>query len=187
MVAIPSFIQNIIPGQDTNLVVAFFDQDYNQILIGANIVDVRVQEDARAMEHPVEDGTIITDHRIILPVEIDVTLILNGNSISSTTNSFTGVYAEIENLFNSATLITVQTRTSIYQNQMITSLPHSETSELYSGVALSLNLRQVLIVSAQYNITPKYPSNSNTVQRGTQQGTTANATQTTKATSGLVF
>lgn len=179
---IPEFVQNIIPiGGSLNIQanVAIFDQDFNQILTTVNIVDVRVDENARAMEHPVEDGTIITDHRIILPVEIELTLILNSTDYPS-------VYSQIQGLYYGAQLLTIQTRTSIYENQMITSLPHSETSELYSGVALSLSLRQVLIVSAQYNIKPKYPGDSNTVDRGTQQGAPANANQTAKATSGLL-
>lgn len=181
-IPIPEFIQNIIPvGGSLNIQanVAIFDEDFKQILTTVNIVDVKVQEDARNMEHPVEDGTIITDHRIILPVEIDLTLILN-------TTDYPSVYSQIQGLYYGGVLLTIQTRTTIYENQMITSLPHSETSELYSGVALSLSLRQVLIVSAQYNITPKYPSDSNTVERGTQQGTTANQNQTVKATSGLL-
>lgn len=181
-IPIPEFIQNLSPiGGTLNLqpIVAIFDEDFKEVFQGVNIIDVRVDENARAMEHPVENGTIITDHRIILPVEIELTLILNSTTYAS-------VYSQIQQMFDGAVLLTIQTRTSIYGNQMITSLPHSETSELYSGVALSLSLREVLIVSAQYNIKPKYPGDSNTVDRGTQQGTTANGNQTVKATSGLL-
>ncbi len=34
------------------------------------------------MEHPVESGIIITDHRIILPVEIELSLILTSSNLS---------------------------------------------------------------------------------------------------------
>lgn len=158
--------------------IAVFDQSYSRVFRKADILDVRVREDARAMEHPVENGTIITDHRIILPVEIEITL-------SCTSSDYASVYGQIRQNFYDAELFTVQTRTAVYENQMLTAMPHTETSEIMNGVLIILNFRQVLIVTAVTVYSAKNASDADTVNRGTQQGTAANETQTDKATSGL--
>lgn len=159
--------------------IAIFDQDYNQMFKEAKFLDVRVRETSRAMEHPLESGAIITDHRIILPVEIDLVVLLNASDYFS-------LYAQIRENFFDSTLFIVQTRTGVYENQMITALPHAETAEIFDGVIIDLSFRQVLIVSSSSSYSPQNSSDSDTVNRGTQQGTSANDDQTEKATSGLL-
>ena len=158
--------------------IAIFNQDYSRVFKNADIMDVRVKEDARTMEHPVEDGTIITDHRIILPVEIEIV-------VSLLSADYPSVYNQIRQNFYDSELFTIQTRTGTYENQMITSLPHAESSEVMNGIVMTLNFRQVLIVTAVTVYAAKNASDSDTVNRGTQQGTPANDSQTGKATSGL--
>ena len=67
---------------DTNIpsaasdVVGVFDANFNQVFRLARPVKAQIHETSKPMEHPVETGIIITDHRIILPVEIEFSLIL---------------------------------------------------------------------------------------------------------------
>jgi hypothetical protein len=56
---------------------------------------------------------------------------------------------------------------------------------MYDAITIALSLKQVFYVSAQYAVSPKYPSDSNTQDRGTQQGTTANSQATTSASSSF--
>ena len=55
------------------------------------------------MEHPVESGAVITDHRIVMPIEIDLSLIL-------ASADYTDVYKAIRQYYYAATLLTIQTR-----------------------------------------------------------------------------
>lgn len=154
--------------------VAIFTQDYTQIFREARAIKAVVKEQAKVMEHPVESGAIITDHRVILPVEIDLSLIL-------ATADYQNVYKAIRQYYFNATLLIVQTRSGIYENQLISSLPHEEDPSMFDALAIALSLKQVQFVTAQYGVVPKYPSNSTTVDRGTQQGTSITPTQQTTA------
>lgn len=154
--------------------VAIFDQSYNQLFAEARSIKAVVKENSKLMEHPIETGAVVTDHRILLPTEIEMSLILS--SIN-----YTDVYKQIKQYYLNATLLVVQTRAGIYQNQVIAALPHEEDPNMYNALAIALSLKEVLFVSATVTVPPKFPSNSNTQQRGTQQGTPA----TPKQTSGL--
>lgn len=154
--------------------VAVFTQDYQQLFKSARALKAVVKEQAKVMEHPVENGSIITDHRIILPVEIELTLIL-------ASSDYQNIYKNIRQYYINGTLLVVQTRSDIYQNQLIASMPHEEDPTQYDVIPLMLNLKQVQFVTAQYGVVPKQPKNANTVKRGTQQGTTAPVQQASAA------
>ena len=150
--------------------VRILDQDYNFILPQVNMIDVRVKQDKQAMQHTIEDGSIITDYTIVRPTEIDLIIVLN-------TSDYQDVYFTILGYYENSTLLTIQTKTAIYDNQFLVSMPHTETAEMYNAIGMILRFQQAIIVKAQYNVTPKYPSNSTTVNRGQQQGTSANDQQ----------
>jgi Dit-like tail protein len=128
-------------------VVGIFDQNFNQVFPLARPVKVTVHQLSKPMEHPVELGTIITDNRIIMPTEIEVSMILPGGAYRS-------VYQQINQIFTSAQLLNVQTRTSTYPNMFIVELPHDEDAEMFDTVAIGLKMKQVLIVTTQTQALP---------------------------------
>lgn len=163
--AINNIINTLLPAFAVDY-VAVFDQNFNQLFIQARAIKAVVKEQSKVMEHPVESGAIITDHRIVLPIEIDLSLIL-------ASEDYQDVYQSIKQYYLNGTLLIVQTRSGIYTNQLISGLPHEEDPTMYNALTLALSLKEVILVSAQYNVTPKNPTNSNTSNRGTQQGTAA--------------
>lgn len=142
--------------------VAIFDQNFKQVFPRARALKAVVKEDAKVMEHPVETGAIISDHRIILPIEIELSFILQSEDYIDT-------YRAIKQYFLNATLMVVQTRAGIYKNQLIASMPHEEDPEQYDAITVAVSLKQVQFAMAQYGIKPKNPSNSTTVDRGNLQ------------------
>ena len=56
-------------------------------------------------------------------------------------------------------------------------MPHDETPEQYDTISLNISLRQALFVLPEGSIEPLDPSDSNTVDRGQQGISPANATQ----------
>lgn len=160
--------------------VAVFDQNFNQLFREARAIKAVVKEQAKVMEHPVESGAIISDHRIILPVEIDLSLILSSVD-------YQDVYTSIKQYYLNATLLIVQTRSGIYTNQLIAALPHEEDPTMFDALTIALSLKEVITVTAQFAVTPKRNSNTNTANRGTQQGTPATPSQTTVAQDGFSF
>lgn len=150
--------------------VAIFTQDYEQLFANARPVKAVVKEESKVMEHPVESGAVIVDHRIIMPVEIELTVTL-------TSSDYKNTYHQIRDYYYNGTLLVVQTRSGIYQNQLIQAMPHEEDPTQYDVLTMVINLKQVIFVTAQYGTTPKNPANKSTVDRGTQQGKPANANQ----------
>ena len=80
----------------------------------------------------------------------------------------------------------VQTKSGVYDNQLIESLPHEEDPAQYDVLTIALSLKQVIFVTAQYGVVPKNPNNSTTQKRGTQQGTPAPPKQTTTTATDLL-
>lgn len=177
--AIGDIVNTLLPSYAVDY-VAVFDQNYNQLFRNARAIKAVVKEQSKVMEHPVESGAIITDHRIILPVEIDLSLIL-------ASSDYQDVYTSIKQYYLNATLLIVQTRSGIYQNQLISSLPHEEDPTMFDALTVALSLKEVIMVTAQYSVTPKFPSNSATTNRGTQQSASATSGQTTTAQNGFKY
>lgn len=155
--------------------VAIFDQNFNQLFRQARTIKATVKEQSKVMQHPVETGAIISDHVIILPVEIDLSLILSSIDYQE-------VYRNIRQYYLNSTLLVVQTKSGIYTNQLISSLPHEEDPSQYDALSVALSLRQVIIVTAKYGIAPKSKKHTSRSNRGTQQAKPASKETTTLAT-----
>jgi hypothetical protein len=158
--------------------VAVFTQDFNQVFRTARKLKAVVKEASKIMEQPIETGAVIVDHRILLPTEITLSLVLNSAD-------YPDVYKTIQQLYLNATLLIVQTKAGIYVNQLIQTIPHEEDPSQYNAITIELNLKQVLYVTPQYNVTPTNPNNSTKVQRGVQNPTPAGSNQVSAAHSVL--
>lgn len=157
-------------------VVGLFDEDFRQVAEGARPVKAIVREEARVMDHPVEDGSTITDHRVMLPVEIELSLILPNPADD---------YARIRSLYRDAELLTVQTTTTTYPDMLISGMPHDESPEMFGVVPLALQLRQVITVEAQFQALPPRqvasPRNASTRNNGEKSGKPGDGEATRKS------
>ena len=169
-------------------VVGVFDDQFNQVFSNARPIKAMVNESAKAMEHPVETGVTITDHRIILPTEIELSVLVT-NSASG--QEYRSVYQQIKQLWLNATLLTVQTRTGSYPNMLITDIPHDETADMFDAIAIGIKLKEVLFVEAKFGTLPptavKNKSKASTVDRGEQQTTTATPAENQSIAYGWIF
>lgn len=147
-------------------VVAVLDKDLNQVFPDARPIKATVREEAKVMEHPVETGASIVDHRVIMPRDIELSMLL-------TSEEYADVYQQIKQIWLNGDTLSVQTRTDSYDSMIIVSLPHDESADMYDGVTLAIMLREVKYVLAQFterkipvNAAPK---NSPTKNRGEQR------------------
>lgn len=170
---INELISRVIPSYAID-VVGVYTQDFNQAFSRARPLKAIVKETSKLMEHPVETGATVTDHRIILPIEIELSLILQAED-------YRNVYQEIKQLYLNAELLTVQTKSDNYENQVISEMPHEEDPQIYDALVLALKLKEVQFITAQFTtLQPRNPSNSSTVNRGTQQPSNASPQNTEK-------
>lgn len=144
-------------------VVCVLDATLSQVFERARPIKAAVKEESKPMEHPLETGAVVTDHRVILPVEIDLSLVLSSGD-------YRGTYRQIRDLFYKGELLTVQTRTESYRNMTIVSMPHEENADAFDVVMLALALKEAQYVEAQFSEAKvARPRDSRTVARGEQQ------------------
>jgi len=148
-------------------VVAVLKSDFSQVFQKARAIKATIMRTSKAMEHPLETGASIVDHRIVLPTTIELSLILSSED-------YRAVYQQVTDLFKRGELLTVQTRVESFGSMLIEKMPHDETPEMLDGVALALSLKEAQFVQPQFStLKVRQPRDSNTVQRGQQQPTEA--------------
>lgn len=148
-------------------VVAVLASDFSQVFQKARAIKATIMRASKAMEHPLETGATITDHRIVLPVNIELSFVL-------ASEDYRAVYQQVRDLFKRGELLTVQTRVDSFPSMLIEKMPHDETPDMLDGVALALSLKEAQFVQPQFSaLKVAQPKDSNTVQRGQQQPTEA--------------
>lgn len=159
-------------------VTGLFNDDFRQLAPGARPLKALVIEEARVLDHPLEDGSTITDHRVMLPTEIELSLMLGDPA---------GDYAQLSGMYRRGELMTVQTRTTSYPRMLIQAMPHDQDPGMYDAVPMALRLRQVTLVEAQFQALPprkvERPRDASTQRRGEQTTTPADGETARKSSS----
>lgn len=159
------------PGTRAVDIVGIYDDAYRQQFVDARPIKAALTESSKVMDHPTETGSVITDHRIIEPIEIELTMMVSSAN-------YRDVYAQIKSAFLKGDLLIVQTRTASYANMLLWKMPHDEASDISEGYAIVLNFREVVLVTAQFQALPprkvapgaRNARNNSTVKRGEQNG-----------------
>lgn len=172
----PSILNSIlgIPNQTASI---------GQLFTNARPLKATIRETSKVMEHPVETGATLSDHHIINPIEIDVSLVVT-NSSSGLISSLIGgsvaanyaiTYSQIRQAFIRATPLAVKTRVGVYSNMIIADMPHEENADMFDVITINLHLKQVIYVlpngTLALNYQPLAADNSNTISSGLQQAT----------------
>jgi hypothetical protein len=155
-------------------VVGIFDANFKQLVPEGRPIKAAVKPAAKFMEHPLEDGSTVTDHRVYLPIEIELTIVLQGAEESR------ALYERFKEIYRQAETVTVQTRAGAFPSMAIEAMPHDETSDVADALPLVLKLREAVFVAAQFQALPpkaaaagadgKGKRNASTVKRGEQAG-----------------
>lgn len=191
-------LASVIPGGD---VVGIFNQSgFGQLFQQARPLKLHLRERAKVMQHPIESGSVITDHEIFLPQEIEIDFILTagggiaGDLISvilgnGLTANVTSLYQQIRTYYTSGIIMTIQTKVGSYPNMIIYDMTHEESAEMFDSLLVKVKFRQVQFVTAQYVSLPPQdvvnPTDASTQQTGEQNPQTA--TQVQAAQAGIII
>ncbi|MDR1349685.1 MAG: hypothetical protein LBJ59_02680 [Zoogloeaceae bacterium] len=144
-------------------VVGVFDQDGNQLFPLARPSKANINLAAKIAEHPLESGGSIVDHRVLLPIEIELLVYVT---------DYAQTYAKIRAAFTGKDLLVVHTRAGIYENMLIESMPHEETPESFDVVQMSIKLKEIRLIEVEFQALPprqvKTPNDASTVDKGQQ-------------------
>lgn len=162
--------------------IAIYDSDFGQVFRSARPLKGSISEPSKLMEHPLETGAVVADHRIILPVETVVAMVLEPDNYRQT-------YQRIRQAYQAGTQYTVQMRAGGYKNMVIADMPHEETADVFDTIALTIKFREVQFVSAQFVKLPavkvKDKKKQSTKDRGQQAPQKPNTAQAAKSSSLL--
>ncbi|AWB00252.1 phage baseplate protein [Vibrio harveyi] len=161
--------------------IAILEVNGRQAFEGARPIKAVVKEDVKYMTHPKESGGTITDHRVILPTILSVTVIFDQEKYRNTIQA-------IRQAKNDSTEFVVQTKSGTFFNMRITSFPQEESPEFYGTVKAEIVFREIQeeatrVESILQAENVSNPADSSTVSRG-QQSTTA-AQDAAEAVRGL--
>ena len=134
-------LKNVV-GSAAQDVVGIFDQKLNQVAKNARAIKATVRQEAKLMEHPLEDGSTISDHKVIQPVSIDLSVVTQGGTAKN-------VYDELVKRFKSADLLTVMTKVGVYDGMVIEAMPHDETPDMMDEVTIAVRLKEVKLAKTQ--------------------------------------
>lgn len=142
------------------------DKKVVQLFSRARPIKLTVKESAHAMTHPVESGSVITDHRIINPIEIDYSVMVDPLEFRAT-------YDQIKQAFLSSSILSVQTKTGFYKNMMIAAIPHDESADTGDSIPIAISFVEVKLVGAKFGAIPsgtaKNENNADTTKAGDKQ------------------
>jgi hypothetical protein len=161
-------------------IIGIFDSNtFEQLFINARPMKADIIENSKLMSHPVEDGTIVSDHKVIDPIKMTLPVIL-------TSSDFKSIYSNIKQAFLDSTSLIIQTRTGSYPNMVISSMPHEETISIFNGITINLSLEQVKIIKPTTIINPKNAKNASTLNRGKQKNINTNDSLKSSVLQGLL-
>lgn len=123
--------QLFVRGTPQNQTFGFSTNRFFGGQIKAQPLSMNVSRETQVFSHPLEDGTVITDHRIILPIQIQMKFIISEDSTGS-------IYQEFENLLNFATEVNVKTKARTFPRMFVSSLPHLEDPSKFNALELDI-------------------------------------------------
>lgn len=143
-------------------IVCVYDENFNIVFEKARIIKASVKELSKPMDHPLENGTIITDHKIILPTEIELSIIAEAEN-------YRNIYVEIKRLYENSTLLLVQTKTNVHKKMIVVGLPYEESAEMFDAVKIGLRLKEVLYPKKKTKYNPENENQKSVSNNGLQQ------------------
>lgn len=154
----------------TTDVVGIFDNESRQLLPEGRPLKAEVRPTWKVMDHPVEKGSSVSDHKIRMPVEIDLTLVMQAPGARDT-------YKRLREISEQDETVTIQTRADSYADMTVTAMPHDETSDVFDALPVVVKFREVQFVETQFQALPPKAvgtgagkRNASTVKRGEQSG-----------------
>jgi len=141
--------------------VQILDQNNQPLFPGVfSVIDVEVTESSRAFTQPLEDNTVIIEHKVIDPVEVKLSVLLNSEEYQSG-------YAFFKTLFIASSEVVIKTKATLYERMILIDMPHDENAEVFDTIILNLSFREVIEASSiTTSFVPANADDSSTVNVG---------------------
>ena len=145
--------------------VALYTDGGQEVLADAAIISCKVNDQSKLMEHPIESGAKISDHKVFEPRSMELTVAL-------TSDGYDTEYAELFDLYRECAILSLQTKVQVYNNLQIASIPHEEKVTTMNRLIFNISLKEAIVVTPQFvasQTSYKKPADKPTAQVGQQQ------------------
>lgn len=109
---------------------------------GVSYLDGKVSISSDIAEHPIEDGSVITDAAIIKPITAEVRIVMP-------TALYTRVYQQIYDYYVKKKKIMLKTKFGMIKNMVIAEMPFELKMEEIDRPVITLSLREIIEVSPE--------------------------------------
>tara|TARA_R110000851_G_scaffold31694_1_gene85490 strand:- start:695 stop:1195 length:501 start_codon:yes stop_codon:yes gene_type:complete len=146
-------------------VTAILNEAGEQVFSTATLLKASVGPSNTFSQHPVEDGTVVVDNKIINQVRISIPTILDPND-------YKDVYKAIKDASENGVMFSIQTRVATFGRMYIESYPSEESASIYDTISININFVEQIIGTviskklASSNVSDK--SDVDTENRGEQ-------------------
>ncbi len=113
-------------------VTAILNESGEQLFSTAQLLKASVSPSNTFAQHPVEDGTVVSDNKIINQVRISIPMVLDSND-------YKDVYKAIQDTSNNAVKLSIQTRVATFNKMYIESFPSEESAAMFDTVSMTVN------------------------------------------------
>jgi hypothetical protein len=127
-----------LPSWNTDLVQIIDPEKEEQVYKSARPVKIQVIEESELMKQPRENGSVQVDHKIDLPIIINMEVVLDRRE-------YKDVYKHLQEARVGGIKLRLQTRVSTYENMFISGMPHEETAQNFTNIAMTISFEQALI------------------------------------------
>lgn len=145
-------------------ILGYIDKYTDLIGVTPAIIDAEITETCKLAEHPLENGKVRADNKIMMPTEITVRIALPAEQ-------YKDVWDRITDLKKNNAMIWVQTKNDIYKNMQIIAMPFSLNVNNVSRITFTLKLREVLVSQVYAVATTAGVADSDTYSIGEVVGT----------------
>ena len=126
------------------------------------VLSAEVIEDCKLTEHPLENGQVLADNKVIMPTEINVQITLPAQDYKDKLETLKKYKDENQ-------MIYVETKFGSYPNMQIVNIPCNMNINNINRLTFNIKLREVLVAGRNVPVTENV-SDMNTINTGTQTG-----------------
>ena len=147
-------------------VIGIYDSAFTPLFEDTNYIKASVIDTSQLFNHPLENGSNISDFKIDNPIEINLQIMLLGSQ-------YKNIYKAIKKIKTDSSALTIQTRTEVYNNMYVISMPYEEDNTISEGIKLVVSLKQATFENpntVNTAIDPRYARDSDTKNKGNVQG-----------------
>jgi len=130
-----NFILHIKQKTDVQNIAIYEQSENQQILTNLQFLDGSAQIDKKLMEHPKEDGTLITDHIVDDPTKVTLQVLISDDDKISLN--------ELQDLYKNSTPVIIKLKNELYANLVMSNRPMKADRSHYNYTVYDLTFKEV--------------------------------------------